>query len=166
MAACKKYLGKDFGLLMLRLALGVLFVYQGYGKLTGIEGTTGFFDSLGIPAAGVMAYAVALVEFLGGIMLILGVFTCYTAGVLAIVMIVALLTAHLGQPFRGSLLALTALGGLAALSSIGGGRWSLLKNGCCGGSCEGNCGPEDKDTCGCGGNCGCGKKDMPADMKK
>ncbi len=154
MEACKKYFGKDFGLLALRLAVGVVFVYHGYLKLGNTEGTMGFFGNLGIPMPTFFAYFVGLTELVGGAALILGVFTCYAAGLLAITMLVALLTAHTKMPYAAAELPLTLLGATIALATIGGGRWSVLKDGCC----KDACGSEKKDGC-CGGSCGDEKKE-------
>jgi putative oxidoreductase len=53
----------------------------------------GFFDSLGIPFPAFNAGLVASMETVGGIMLILGLFTRFFASGLSITMVVALLTA-------------------------------------------------------------------------
>lgn len=152
---------KNVGLLLLRVAVGVIFMYQGYGKLTNIDGTTAFFGSLGIPMASVMAYVVGIVEMVGGAMVLLGVFTMYSSIALAVVLLVALFTAHINGPFKGSFLAISLLGSVLALAGVGGGKWSLFhgdhcckkcgmggetkdeKGGCCGGSC-GGCADEEK----------------------
>src|SRR3989338_2044079 len=83
---------RDFGLFVLRLSVGVVFIYHGWMKLTDIEGTTAFFGSQGFPIAGALAYLVGLVEFVGGVAVVLGVFTKVAALFLAVVMVVALLT--------------------------------------------------------------------------
>ncbi len=167
-----KHLHPDLGLFLLRLAVGVMFVYHGYGKLTNIDQTAGFLGMLGFPASTFFAYVLGLTEFLGGLMLIAGVATCGAAVALSIAMIVAILTAHRNGPFSGPggvEFPLVILGGLLALCSMGGGRWSLWNAPCCrgcGGSCggdksckDGSC-EDKKDACGCGGNgaCGCGEK--------
>ncbi len=62
-----------YAALMLRVALGVMFVAHGlYLKvfIFGIPGTVGFFESLGLPAA--FAYLTLAAETLGGLALILG----------------------------------------------------------------------------------------------
>ncbi|HXX45627.1 MAG TPA: DoxX family protein [Candidatus Acidoferrales bacterium] len=65
---------KPLALLLLRLALGVIFVYHGYPKLFGHtrEAVQGFVR-LGFP--GYFAYISGLIEFFGGCMLIAGLFT-------------------------------------------------------------------------------------------
>jgi len=134
------------GLLALRLGLGVVFAYHGWGKLQAMDQTIGFFGTLGIPLASFFAWLVALVEFLGGIAIILGIFTKEVAKVLAVVMIVALLTAHINQPFARAELAIALLGGSLALAGLGAGPWRLIKKESC-------CGAKDKkDDC-CGGSC-------------
>lgn len=81
----------DMALLLLRLGVGYIFIVHGWGKLTGIEGTAGFFGSLGIPIPLVMAWVVALIEFFGGIMVVFGAYTKILNLLLAIIMAVAIL---------------------------------------------------------------------------
>ena len=64
----------DLALLLLRIGVGVVFIVAGWGKLTGIEGVQGFFGDLGIPLAGMMAWVVAIVEFVGGLMVLTGLY--------------------------------------------------------------------------------------------
>lgn len=84
----------DWALLLLRLVLGVVFIYHGYGKLfgpmPGIEGFTGMLTQMSVPLPMFFAYVVGLVEFLGGIAMILGLFTKYAGYLLAFVMAVAI----------------------------------------------------------------------------
>ncbi len=79
--------------LILRLALGIIFVLHGYGKLfgghPGMEAFTGMVAGMGFPAPTVFAYAAALSEFVGGICVIVGLGTRYAASAIAIVMLVA-----------------------------------------------------------------------------
>ena len=49
-----------------RILLSILFILAGFGKLTAIAGTAGFFGSLGLPAPTVTAVIVGLIELLGG----------------------------------------------------------------------------------------------------
>ena len=69
--------GSAFGLLVLRVVAGVIFIAHGYLKAfkMGMPGTTGFMTHLGIPAAQVAAYFSVIAELAGGTALILGVFT-------------------------------------------------------------------------------------------
>lgn len=81
----------DYAILLLRLGVGYIFIVHGWGKLTGIEGTAGFFGGLGIPIPLVMAWVVAIVEFFGGIMVIVGAYTKIVNLLLAITMAVAII---------------------------------------------------------------------------
>jgi putative oxidoreductase len=76
-----------------RLALGWVFMQSGWGKLHNLENVVGYFDSLGIPAPHLQAPFVAGVEFVGGLLILGGLFTRFVSVPLAITMVVALLTA-------------------------------------------------------------------------
>ena len=76
-----------------RLALGWIFVQSGWGKLHNLENVIGYFDTLGIPAPHLQAPFVAGVEFVGGLLILGGLFTRFVSVPLAITMVVALLTA-------------------------------------------------------------------------
>ncbi len=118
-------LNKDLGLLLLRIGVGVIFVVAGWGKLTGIEGVQGFFGNLGIPMAGLMAWVVAIVEFVGGIMVLLGAYARIPYLLLAIIMVVALFTTKLGGEFSAARLDLMLLLANLALFFAGSGKYSV-----------------------------------------
>jgi putative oxidoreductase len=55
-----------------RVLLSLLFIYAGFGKITGgATGLTGYIDSV-LPGFGVLAWPVAFFEFFGGIALLVG----------------------------------------------------------------------------------------------
>ena len=92
----------SLGLAVLRVVVGIVFIYHGYDKFftSGIAGTTGFFTQIGAPLPGLAAPLVAVLEFAGGIALILGLFTRPIAGLLAInVLAAALFLVHLPNGF-------------------------------------------------------------------
>jgi putative oxidoreductase len=80
-----------------RLALGVVFVQTGWGKLCSLDQVTAFFQSLGIPGAAIQAPFVAGVEFVGGLLLVAGLGTRLAAVPLAGTMVVAIATAQLAN---------------------------------------------------------------------
>lgn len=123
---CKPFM-RDLGLFLLRVAVAVIFISHGWDKLNDIQGTASFFGGSGIPMPEFMAYLVGLVELLGGIGVLLGVYTKIWASLLAVVMVVALLSVHLSAPATGQL-ALALLGGNLALVGVGAGKWSLWKD--------------------------------------
>jgi len=76
-----------------RLCLGFVFVQTGWGKLHDLPRVVLYFDSLGIPAPQLQAPFVAGVEFLGGLLVLAGLFTRVVSIPLAATMVVALVTA-------------------------------------------------------------------------
>ncbi len=80
-------------LLVVRLYWGWQFAQTGWGKLHNLPQITQFFSSLHLPFPGFTAPFVAGVEFVGGILLILGLISRFTGLVLAINMFVAYWTA-------------------------------------------------------------------------
>jgi len=76
-----------------RIVIGLAFFQAGLGKWRHMPNIVQFFDSLGIPFPAFNAYLVASVELVGGLALILGLFTRFFASGLSITMVVALLTA-------------------------------------------------------------------------
>lgn len=91
---------QDIVLLFFRLTIGWSFFLTGKGKLANLERTTGFFESLGIPAPGFHAGMVGTVEMLGGLALVAGLASRLAAVPLAISMGVAYLTAHREDAFK------------------------------------------------------------------
>ena len=80
-------------LLGVRLYWGFQFAQTGWGKLHNLVKITGFFASLNIPFPGVTAPFVSMLELVGGILLILGLFSRPIAVLLACNMFVAYWTA-------------------------------------------------------------------------
>jgi putative oxidoreductase len=87
---------KPLALLLLRVALGIIFIFHGYPKLfTHTRETMQMFEHMGFP--GYFAYVAGTFEFFGGIMLILGLFTRIAGLLLAGEMTIALWRVHLPQ---------------------------------------------------------------------
>lgn len=80
-------------LLGVRLYWGFQFAQTGWGKLHHLAKIAGFFASLNIPFPGVTAPFISMLEFVGGIFLILGLFSRPIAVLLACNMFVAYWTA-------------------------------------------------------------------------
>lgn len=86
--------------LPLRLVLGIGFIVHGWDKIAdGTQGFQGMLGMIGIPGGAVTAWLVALLEFLGGIALIVGAFVTIVSVLLIINMLVALFTVHLPHGF-------------------------------------------------------------------
>ncbi len=104
----------------LTLALG-----HGLGKVTGdmsrfAEGVA----NLGFPFPLFFAWCAALAEFLGGLLVAVGLFTRPAAAFAAFTMVVALFR-HRADPFGRMELALLYLTVMVAVALVGAGPWSL-----------------------------------------
>jgi putative oxidoreductase len=80
-------------LLAVRLYWGFQFAQTGWGKLHNLAKITSYFASLNIPFPGFNAPFIATLEFVGGILLMLGLFSRPVALLLACNMLVAYWTA-------------------------------------------------------------------------
>jgi putative oxidoreductase len=58
-----------------RFLLALVFVLSGFGKIWGMDGTAAQMASHGIPLPNILVYGVVLLEFGGGLALMLGLFT-------------------------------------------------------------------------------------------
>ena len=111
---------KEIALLVSRILFGVILIAHGWDKfqITGLEGVTGYFASLGIPAAG-----------FAGIMIVLGAFTRVVTLIIAAVMLGAAVFAHASfgiYAANGGWELVGAIGaGMLALFVIGAGAWSV-----------------------------------------
>lgn len=83
--------------LFARLVVGWLFLWTGWAKLNNLPRMIENFTEWGIPFPQVMTPFVSAVEFGGGLLLLVGLFTRLAATPLVIVMIVAIVAAKLGQ---------------------------------------------------------------------
>jgi putative oxidoreductase len=133
---CRSQNWASIGLLVLRLGIGFIFLWHGYGKIFGQPGMTAFSgmvgDMLGFPLPTVFAWLAALTEFLGGMALILGLGVRFVAWPMAFVMIVALAgVKRFGMPASDPDIAL--LFASVALGLMGAGRYSIDAHlcGCC-----------------------------------
>lgn len=115
---------------MLRIALGIILITHGYPKLFqgAAQGASRNFVAFGWAYPLAWAYFIGVVEFFGGVLLILGLFTRIVAAAIAIEMAViafAVLYPHWGWTNRGMEYAL--LMGLVALALFirGAGSFSI-----------------------------------------
>ncbi len=91
-------------LLLLRLAAGGIFIVEGYFKLFVLprETTAAYFASLHIPYPDVSVLAIAFLEFIGGILLVVGASTRIIATLFTLEMLTATLVANLPHGFSAA----------------------------------------------------------------
>src|SRR5947209_8584278 len=86
---------------IMRVVLGIIFLSHGVAKLQmGLSNVEAWFSSIGVP--GFLAYIVAILELVGGIMLIVGLFTRYASALFVVMLIGAIVTAKLPVGLLGN----------------------------------------------------------------
>jgi putative oxidoreductase len=124
----------DLALLVLRCAIGVVMFAHGWNHVFRggkIEGTAGWFASLGMRPGILHAWLASLAELAAGVSLVLGLLTPLGAAAVVGTMSVALITNHRGngffifRPGEGWEYVMTLVAAGVALGVVGPGRWSL-----------------------------------------
>ena len=86
---------KDCAYAALRVVIGFMFLSHGYMKFKmGLETVGGYFGSAGVPASQLVAYIVVYGEIIGGILLILGLFTHWVSKLNIIIILGAIIFVH------------------------------------------------------------------------
>jgi len=122
----------EYGLLLLRVVVGLVFAGHGAQKLFGWfggggpQGTAAFFSSIGYRMPAVMAIVAGLSEFGGGILLASGFLTPFASLLLATVMLNAIATVVFPKGLIGGYeFELTLLTVVIALAATGPGEISI-----------------------------------------
>ena len=115
------------GLAVLRVAVAAVFINHGRQKLFvyGFAGVTGAFTQMGVPFPGIMGPLIGLLEFFGGIALVVGFLTRLLGAAFALDMLGAILLVQLKKGFSGYELEFLLLGASVALFLTGAGRFSV-----------------------------------------
>jgi putative oxidoreductase len=129
----RTFIGKpsrEYGIAILRVVVGGVFFMHGAQKafVFGLSGVTAGFEGMGIPAPALTAAFTTGVELLGGLALVLGFLTRFTAPALAIVMLGALSFVHFSAGFfmpDGYELVLTLMSASVALALTGPGALAV-----------------------------------------
>ncbi len=135
-----RWCSKIPGTFILRLTLGGVFLFHGVTKLMDMESTIAFFGTIGISA--LFTWIVALVETIGGALIILGIKVRFAAILLAIIMAYVILFVKNGQGFYAMELDIVLLGLSLGMVSLGCGRYSMCSVGhknCSDCSMDANC---------------------------
>jgi uncharacterized membrane protein YphA (DoxX/SURF4 family) len=87
--------------IIMRVVLGIIFLSHGVAKLQmGLGNVEAWFSSIGVP--GFLAYVVAILEIVGGIMLIVGLFTRYVSALFVVMLLGAIVSAKLPVGLLGN----------------------------------------------------------------
>ncbi len=131
---CKKcsWCNVDTGILILRIGVGFIFIMAGWEKVSNLEGTVAAFATMGFSPF--WTYVASFTELLGGIAVLLGIYTKDASVLLAITMAVATYVTRSNQ--MTMMTPLSFLFSTIALSFMGGGKYVVKKEECACGSCE------------------------------
>jgi putative oxidoreductase len=124
-----------YGITVLRIIVGIIFMAHGSQKLFGmfggygLEGTGQYMASLGLTPGYLMALLSGSAEFFGGLGLVVGLLARPAAVVLIVMLVIAILSVHIHNGLfmanNGYEFALALLGGAIAVLIEGAGRLSL-----------------------------------------
>lgn len=124
----------SFWFLLARVGLAALFIVAGVGKFTSIAGTAGMLAGKGFPQPTLFAYAVATVELVGGLLVLIGIKARWAAVVLLLFTAGTIVLSHAFWSMEGAARAmnqtqalknLAIMGGLLMLAVIGPGRYAV-----------------------------------------
>lgn len=122
------------GLGILRVIAGIIFITHGWPKLFagGVNGLAGMLGGRGFPLPLAWAWSVTLLETVGGLLLVLGIFTVPIALLFAIEMVFAMALVHaangwyvIGPGQGGVEFNVILIAALLALALAGPGAWAL-----------------------------------------
>ncbi len=85
---------KRFGPLAGRFLLAAIFIFSGFAKFTGLEGTAGYIASKGLPLAYLLAIGAAVVELFGGVAILVGFKTRWAAAAVLVFTAIAAVIFH------------------------------------------------------------------------
>jgi len=120
-----------------RALLASIFVYSGFGKITGFQGTVGYIAGAGLPMAQVLAVGAIIVEFIGGLALLIGFQARWAA--LAFVLFLVIITpvfhnfwsvpaAEAMDQQINFIKNIAIVGGMLMVMAFGPGRYSIDKD--------------------------------------
>ena len=117
--------------LLSRVLMSAIFIWAGFGKLMATAGTTAYFTKIGLPMPS-LAYLLAVaVELVGGILILIGLFTRPAAIILGLWCVATAVVGHSDFGDRNMQIHfmknLTMAGGFAYVTLLGAGAFSVDK---------------------------------------
>ena len=125
----------NVALLVIRLVVGVIFLFHGSQLLFGLFGGGGIEATVngggGKPGMGPVGYLVAVGQFFGGLGLVVGILTRFSAAALIVIMLGAIFMVHLKNGFSsqngGYEFNLALIGLLIPILIAGPGRFTVAR---------------------------------------
>ena len=123
-----------------RILLALIFIFAGFHKLTGFEGTAGYMASHGLPMPQVLLAATIVIELIGGLMILIGWQARIAAAAIFLFLIPATLVFHafwnvnptdtmlLQNQMNHFMKNLAIMGGMLYIIAYGTGPYSLQKS--------------------------------------
>jgi putative oxidoreductase len=127
---------RDLAVLLGRILLAGTFVISGFGKITGFEGTAAYIAGKGLPLPQVLTVIAILIEFGGGLAILLGWMTRWAALAMVVFLIVITPVFHgfwaappdqVMEQQINFMKNMSILGGMLLLFACGPGRYSVDK---------------------------------------
>jgi putative oxidoreductase len=119
----------SIAMLIGRVLLSVIFIQAGISKLMDVSGTIGYFGAIGLPLPSLVIWPVILVELVGGLLILTGLYTRIAASVLALFCVAAAFTGHSdwasAMDFQAFMKDIAISGGLLYVAAAGAGIISL-----------------------------------------
>ena len=123
-----------------RTLLALIFIFAGFHKITGFEGTAGYMASQGLPMPQVLLVATIVIELIGGLMILIGWHAKLAAAAIFLFLIPATLIFHafwnvnpadamaLQNQMNQFMKNLAIMGGMLYIVAHGAGPFSLQKS--------------------------------------
>lgn len=134
---CK--LMKQYGPLLGRFCLAIIFIIAGFNKLTGFEETAGYMASKGLPMVNLLLVMSIIIELGGGLLILVGWRARWAATAIFLFLIPVTLVFHPFWTFEGQEVAhqfnsffknLAIMGGMTYIMVFGSGPLSIGKDDC------------------------------------
>lgn len=119
------FIFSDWAFLALRVVLGIVMIIHGFPKIKNIRATADGFCGMGLKPAIFWGALVAIVEFVGGIALVLGFFVQIVAAIIALQFLIILVKVKKLENFSKFEYDLLIFVSALVLIMVGGGIYSL-----------------------------------------